>query len=84
MMRVWIWNNSVTFPVNLQKKKDKKRSKDKRRSYSPSPPPQTTGRPHGSSGSVTPKDGDDLAFSESELESQRAALLAQLNESADE
>lgn len=60
---------------SLQKKKEKKRNKEKRRSpsYSPSPPPQPSAHQQASSGSASP------LLSESELESQRAALLAQLD-----
>lgn len=61
-----------------KKKKDKKK-KDRRRSRSGSArSPNGHGR-NGGGGSRSPKD-DDGALSESELESQRAALLAQLNE----
>lgn len=35
-------------------------------------------------GFLSPKNGDDQALSESELESRRAALLAQLSEQLDE
>lgn len=83
----------INKTISLQKKKEKKRNKDKRRSRSFSPTPLAPedpqqaplGHQQVSSGSATPKEGDDMALSESELESQRAALLAQLgNESADD
>lgn len=71
--------------LSLQKKKDKKK-KDKRRSRSVSSgrhrSPENGGP--GRNGGGSPKVADDAALSESELESQRAALLAQLSEQMDE
>ncbi|GAB0089817.1 pre-mRNA-processing factor 40 homolog A [Sergentomyia squamirostris] len=67
-------------PVEVVKKK-KKEKKKRRKSPTPTQSPETEISDRGES--VTPKI-DDPGLSESELESQRAALLAQLNESADE
>ncbi|XP_055543926.1 pre-mRNA-processing factor 40 homolog A [Wyeomyia smithii] len=70
-----------------KKKKEKRRSRSVSRGSSPGAakhrsPLEESGRNGG--GSVSPKGSDDVALSESELESQRAALLAQLNEQMDE
>ncbi|XP_053694183.1 pre-mRNA-processing factor 40 homolog A [Sabethes cyaneus] len=72
-----------------KKKKEKRRSRSVSRGSSPGAakhrsPPEEGGRNGGGGGSVSPKGSDDVALSESELESQRAALLAQLNEQMDE
>ncbi|XP_059607839.1 pre-mRNA-processing factor 40 homolog A [Phlebotomus argentipes] len=72
---------SITPPLSpvevvKKKKKDKKR---RRKSPSESPESEISDR-----GSASPSKIDDPGLSESELESQRAALLAQLNESVDD
>lgn len=66
----------LDVPVTKSKKKKEKRRKDKRQRSS-SPLSDDGG------GGASPK-VDDPGLSESELESQRALLLAQLNESPDE
>uniref|UniRef100_A0A182MW53 Uncharacterized protein n=1 Tax=Anopheles culicifacies TaxID=139723 RepID=A0A182MW53_9DIPT len=78
--------------VEKKKKKKDKKKKDKRRtsrsislasSSARIRSPMDEGR-RSRGGSRSPKMADDAALSESELESQRAALLAQLNEQMDE
>ncbi|XP_058125911.1 pre-mRNA-processing factor 40 homolog A isoform X1 [Anopheles ziemanni] len=80
--------------IEKKKKKKDKKKKDKRRSSRSvsrassgggriRSPPEDDG-PRSVEGSRSSKMADDAALSESELESQRAALLAQLNEQMDE
>lgn len=69
------------YPLTTKKKKKDKKRKDKRRS--PVGTPMSNGGSH-REGSISSKHGDDPGLSESELESKRAALLAQLNEQIDE
>ncbi|XP_058824609.1 pre-mRNA-processing factor 40 homolog A [Topomyia yanbarensis] len=82
-------SKSPSPEVERKKKKKDKRKKDKRRSRSVSRG-SSPGARHRTpeigrnGGSPSPKVSDDAALSESELESQRAALLAQLNEQLDE
>ena len=64
-------------PLPKKKKKDKKQKKEKKRSASESPLSVPSGAEVGNG---TPKMNDDQALSESELESRRLELLAQLNE----
>ena len=64
-------------PIPKKKKKDKKQRKEKKRSASESPLSVPSGAEVGNG---TPKMSDDQALSESELESKRLELLAQLNE----
>uniref|UniRef100_A0A182Q8P3 FF domain-containing protein n=1 Tax=Anopheles farauti TaxID=69004 RepID=A0A182Q8P3_9DIPT len=86
-------SRSPSPEMEKKKKKKDKKKKDKRRSSRSlsrassmggriRSPPEDGGRSRGDSRS--PKMTDDAALSESELESQRAALLAQLNEQMDE
>lgn len=83
-------SRSLSPEVERKKKKKDKKKKEKRRSRSPSRASSEAARhrtPENivkNNGSASPKLGDDTALSESELESQRAALLAQLNEQLDE
>ena len=79
--------DDIELPPIMQlkkKKKDKKNKKDKERKHQQRS--ITPLSPNGSNVSGTPrsnessKNGDEQALSESELESKRAALLAQLNE----
>lgn len=77
-------SRSPSPEVERKKKKKDKKKKEKRRSRSVSSsrhrsPENGSGGRNGG-GSASPKIADDAALSESELESQRAALLAQLNE----
>lgn len=79
-------SRSPSPEVERKKKKKDKKKKEKRRSRSSSrhrSPENGSGGRNGG-GSASPKIADDAALSESELESQRAALLAQLNEQIDE
>ncbi|XP_062548832.1 pre-mRNA-processing factor 40 homolog A [Armigeres subalbatus] len=80
-------SRSPSPEVERKKKKKDKKKKEKRRSRSVSSTrhrsPQNGSGGRNGDGS-TPKIGDDAALSETELESQRAALLAQLNEQMDE
>lgn len=81
----------VSSLSHTQKKKDKKKKDKRRTSRSVSRAssgarirsPLDEGR-RSRGGSRSSKMADDAALSESELESQRAALLAQLNEQMDE
>ncbi|KXJ74426.1 hypothetical protein RP20_CCG013718 [Aedes albopictus] len=79
-------SRSPSPEVERKKKKKDKKKKEKRRSRSVSSnrhrTPENGGGGGGRNGgaSASPKISDDAALSESELESQRAALLAQLNE----
>uniref|UniRef100_A0A182INZ9 Uncharacterized protein n=1 Tax=Anopheles atroparvus TaxID=41427 RepID=A0A182INZ9_ANOAO len=79
--------------IEKKKKKKDKKKKDKRRSSRSvsrassgriRSPPEGDGRRSVDGDGRSPKMADDAALSESELESQRAALLAQLNEQMDE
>ncbi|XP_055640317.1 pre-mRNA-processing factor 40 homolog A [Toxorhynchites rutilus septentrionalis] len=83
-------SRSLSPEIERKKKKKDKKKKEKRRSRSVSRgssggtkfrSPEEAGR---NGDSASPKVSDDAALSESELESQRAALLAQLNEQMDE
>ncbi|XP_035779113.1 pre-mRNA-processing factor 40 homolog A-like [Anopheles albimanus] len=88
-------SRSPSPEIEKKKKKKEKKKKDKRRSSRSVSRGSSVGarirspqddRRLGSpaTGGASPKMGDDAALSESELESQRAALLAQLNEQMDE
>ncbi|XP_050076945.1 pre-mRNA-processing factor 40 homolog A [Anopheles maculipalpis] len=83
-------SRSPSPEIEKKKKKKDKKKKDKRRtSRSISRASSGGGRirsplDDGRRSSRSPKMADDAALSESELESQRAALLAQLNEQMDE
>lgn len=74
-----------------KKKKDKKNKKDKerrhhdkQRSTTPLSPIASNTSDVGHSPSTPRNEADEQALSESELESKRAALLAQLNEQMEE
>ncbi|XP_038109716.1 pre-mRNA-processing factor 40 homolog A [Culex quinquefasciatus] len=73
-------SRSPSPEVERKKKKKDKKKKDKRRSRSGSRGSGRSPNGHGNGGSRSPREDDGAALSESELESQRAALLAQLNE----
>ncbi|XP_037928198.1 pre-mRNA-processing factor 40 homolog A [Teleopsis dalmanni] len=81
-----IQNDDIVSANSKKKKKEKKSKKDKesrkhhyhRRSVTPSSPAVSN------SDNTSSHNGDDQALSETELESKRAALLAQLKEQMDE
>lgn len=67
-----------------KKDKDRRHHHDKQRSATPLSPIASNHSDGGHSPSSTRNDADEQALSESELESKRAALLAQLNEQMEE
>ncbi|XP_037047994.1 pre-mRNA-processing factor 40 homolog A isoform X2 [Bradysia coprophila] len=76
---------SQETPVKKKKKDKKRKDKDRRRTPSPGSPVNRSISPNIERNVTSPKNGgDDHTLSEIELESQRAALLAQLNEQLDE
>ncbi|KAJ6646678.1 Pre-mRNA-processing factor 40 like B [Pseudolycoriella hygida] len=76
---------SVETPVKKKKKDKKRKDKERRRTPSPNSPVNRSISPSNERIVTSPKTGgDDHTLSEIELESQRAALLAQLNEQLDE
>uniref|UniRef100_A0A1B0C8A0 Putative spliceosomal protein fbp11/splicing factor prp40 n=1 Tax=Lutzomyia longipalpis TaxID=7200 RepID=A0A1B0C8A0_LUTLO len=72
---------SITPPLSPVEVVKKKKEKKKKRRKSPTESPESEASERAS---ISPSKIDDPGLSESELESQRAALLAQLNESVDD
>lgn len=72
---------SVNIPGKKKKKDKKRKEKELRKQQSPSNSP---GSNISEKVSPTSRNGDEQALSESELESKRAALLAQLKEQMEE